>query len=62
MKDLPLWRCPVCGDEQRALASEVRHRCPERVVQPAPERSKKRRPEWVAYERVTDAKSAGSRA
>jgi hypothetical protein len=46
---MSLWRCPACGDEQEALAIEVAHRCPKRVVQAAPAKGKRKLPEMVNY-------------
>ena len=50
---MDLWRCPACGNEQEVLALEVAHRCPNRVVQAAPAKGKKKLPEIVRYEKMT---------
>lgn len=46
------FRCPECSYETEALASEAKHHCPKRIVQAAPEKGKKRLPEWVVLERI----------
>jgi ABC-type ATPase with predicted acetyltransferase domain len=51
-RELPLWRCPVCGDEVRAMARDVGHKCPVRKRQPTAEKGKRKLSEWVDFERV----------
>ena len=51
--EMRLWRCPVCGLEQEALAIEVGHKCPQRAIQPAPAKGKRKLPEFVMFDLVS---------
>jgi heme oxygenase len=49
---MSLWRCPACGLEQEALALEVAHACPKRLVQTDPGRGKRKLSLVVKFEKI----------
>ena len=50
--EAPTFRCPECGDTQRAIATEVAHRCPKRENQPISQKGYRRKPMVVQYEKM----------